>query len=98
MRQPVIVIHETDDGLYREKWIFDWHQGSNLMLRRYLQERHELETWRILFFYDREENTSAGPWQTLKESDVPWDDELKAEAVTALVATLKVGRAVDFGV
>ncbi len=97
MHEPVIVIHETEDGLYRKRWVFDWH-NSGLMLLRYHHERCEKGKWRLIEFYDREDDGGYGPWAWLKEKDVPWDDDLKAEAALALVAKIKIGKMADFGV
>jgi hypothetical protein len=96
MREPVVVINETEDGLYRKRWIFDWHH-QDLMLCRYHHERLEKGEWRLLELYDREDKGGYGPWVWLKESAVPWDDELKAEAALAVVAQIKVGKRQDFG-
>lgn len=95
--QPVIVIHESEDNLYRERWVFDWYHGHGLMLCRYHKERQELGRWRLLEFYDRENDDGSGPWVSLRERDVPWDEDLKAEAIQALASSLKVGRPLDFG-
>lgn len=96
--EPVIVVHEFDEGLHRRRWVFDW-EGHTLLLRRYHFERKEKGVWRLLEFYDREETEGGyGPWRWLEEKEVPWDDELKAEAALALVQKVKVGRLQDFGV
>ena len=97
MQEPVVVIHESDDGLYRKRWVFDWYR-SGLMLLRYHHERKENDQWRLIEFYDREIEEEGGPWTWVKEKDVPWDDDLKAEAAMALVQKIKIGKARDFGV
>jgi hypothetical protein len=95
VREPIVVVLETEDGLYQEKWIFNW-SGYDIVLQRYQHARREADSWVVTRMFDGEDTGTYGNWAWLREDQVPWDDDLKAEAALAVVAKLRVGRPSDF--
>jgi hypothetical protein len=90
VQHPIFVVQEADDNLSRQKWVFVL-EGSNLVLDRYYVEVLEEGTWRVSHFYDRGDPEGGyGTWTWLTEDEVPFDTELKAEALSELVSRLLV--------
>jgi hypothetical protein len=92
--EPVVVVQETEDGLYQEKWIFNW-SGHNIVLQRYHKARRNGESWLVTHMYDVS-GGDYGNWTWIKESEVPWDDELKSEVAHAVVSKIWVGLPSEF--
>lgn len=95
MEEPVIVIRESEDGLYQQKWTF-LRFGYNVVLHRYQKAIREKDSWKITHFYDANSKEPYGHWVWLRESRVPWDDNLRQEAAAAILAKFTVGKPSDF--
>jgi hypothetical protein len=91
---PVTVVQETADKLGRFRWVFVLTGDYLLLERFYYEERAKVtEEYQVAQFYDRgDPDGGYGTWEWLKESDVPWNDNLKAEALAALVRPFTVVR------
>jgi len=90
--QPVHVIRESRNHLFRHRWVFSL-DGNRLTLVRYHMEkrRRKAEEFKTSKLYERGE--PYGPWEWLSLEDVPWDEELENEARFALVSNVEVARA-----
>jgi hypothetical protein len=91
---PVMVVQETADKRCRFRWVFAL-TGNYLVLDRfYYEEREKTEVeYSILKFYDRgDPDGGYGTWEWLKEDEVPWDNNLKSEALEALTKPILVVR------
>ena len=98
MHESIVVITESEDGLYRQKWVFEWSY-TNLVLCRYYMERRvraEGDCWQLVQFWDREDFGGYGNWTWIKEKDVPFDDELRGHVIMALVDKITIGKPQDF--
>ena len=99
LNAPIVVVEESPSGLIRQRWVFRL-QGCQMLLDRYHYERrHALsQDFKTTKFYDRErlDGEDYGSWTWLDESEVPWDDDLKTEALAQLAQQLVVGRQSDF--
>ena len=90
----------SDSGLVRQRWVFSL-QGSTLILDRYHHERRYSteQAFKTTKFYDkaRRPDEHYGDWQWLKESEVPWDEDLRNLAVAELMSRIRVVRQSDSG-
>ena len=91
MDDPLVVVQESDDGLYQEKWVFHWSRYA-ITLQRYQKSRKTKGKWVVTHFYDAHDQGGYGNWAWLKESEVPWDDDIKAEVALAVVSRISVKR------
>lgn len=98
LEKPVTVPELSDSGLIRQRWIFTL-QGAWLLLDRYYYERRYATTqaFKVTKFYDRlrEPSEEYGDWQWLKESEVPWDEDLQSQAVAELLSRVQAVRQSD---
>lgn len=96
--KPITVIELSDSGLIRERWVFSLH-GQRLVLDRYHYERRYATTqpFKTTKFYDRtrEPGEEYGDWVWLDEDGVPWDEELRSQAVGELMSRVQVVRQSD---
>jgi len=92
-----MVIQETGDKLCRFRWVFVLTGDCLVLDRFYYEERGwVLEDYHITKFYDRGDPEGGyGTWEWLKESDVPWNETLKAEALAELTKPITVVREGD---
>lgn len=95
MEEPVVVIRESEDGLYQQKWTF-FRSGHKIILHRYQKSRREKDLWKITHFYDAENKEPYGNWVWLRESRVPWDDNLRNEVAAAILSKFTIGKPSDF--
>lgn len=69
------------------------------MLDRYHHERRYSteQAFKTTKFYDRHRSPGEnyGDWQWLKESEVPWDEDLKGQALAEILNRLRVVRQSD---
>lgn len=95
LEKPVTVVELSDSGLIRQRWVFSL-RGPWLVLDRYHYERRfsTEQAFRTTKFYDRlrDLDEEYGDWQWLKESEVPWDDELQSQALAELMGRVRVAR------
>lgn len=93
---PVTVQDEAKDGLSRHRWIFVC-EGTFLVLQRYLFEEREAlgSPLKVTRFYERGGERGYGDWLWLKLEEVPWDDEVKGDALAELVRNVRVVREND---
>jgi hypothetical protein len=92
-----MIIQETADKLCRLRWVFVL-VGDYLMLDRFYYEERAwaLDEYHVTKFYDRSDPEGGyGTWEWLRESDVPWNESLKGEALAELVKPFTVVRAGD---
>jgi hypothetical protein len=86
---PGFNITKSRDKLTEETWGFTV-LDTCIILNSYWKSTRQSprHKWQVLTHYDRLNTRDS----TLKEADVPWTEELRAEALALYVATLKVGR------
>jgi hypothetical protein len=92
LTSPVTVVDEADSGLVRQRWVFTLI-GDRLVLDRYHHERRysQSQNYQTTKFFDRQwDGTEYGEWQWLTAGEVPWDDELKTQALAELVGRIEV--------
>jgi len=93
MDETLLVVRETEDGLYQEKWVF--HQSEyTILLQRYQKSVRNLDQWKVTHMYDSA-GGGYGNWTWLKEAQVPWGDGLKTEAAEAILQRIRVVRPSD---
>lgn len=99
LNKPIVLVEESPSGLVRQRWIFTL-LGNVLLLERYHYERRHTKkaNFKVTKLYDRgrEPDEDYGDWTWLNEEDVPWDEDLKGEALGELVRHVVVGRQSDF--
>lgn len=88
---PIVVIHLLDHN-YRKRWVFEW-KGRDVVLKRYhLEQQTNADDYRLVEFFDGDDEGNYGDWKWLVESEVPWDDELKGEVFLAIASSIKIRR------
>ena len=88
---PIVVIHRLDDNR-RRRWVFAW-KGHDVVLQRYhLEQQERAGGYRLVEFFDGEGGGDYGDWKWLRESEVPWDDDLKGEVALAIISRLRIRR------
>lgn len=99
LNKPVVLVEASPGGLVRQRWVFTL-RGDRLLLERYHYERRRSKAadFKTLKLYDRgrDPNEDYGDWVWLDEEDVPWDGDIKGEALAELVRHVEVGRQSDF--
>lgn len=98
LSRPVELIDEAPSRLTRHRWVFSL-LGNRLQLIRYHYERRRSSRGQFkttkLYDCDRDPEEDYGDWAWLAEEDVPWDDELKGEALAKLAEFITVCRKSD---
>ncbi|MEB3150553.1 MAG: hypothetical protein VKL60_16265 [Sphaerospermopsis sp.] len=84
-------IQKQIDELTFEKWRFTFMDGSRIYLDGYSllqKESKRHKTFKVLKYYDRLSSRDS----TMLESEVPFTDELKQQALSQFVSKIKVLR------
>lgn len=95
MDESIVIVQETEDGLYQEKWVFNW-SGRTVTLQRYQKARRGGNAWKVVQMFDHLGDGGYGNWTWLKENQVPWDDDIRAEVALAIVSRFRAGLPSDF--
>ena len=96
-RGPFQVVRESPNRLSRHRWVFSL-EGNLLFLDRYHYEkrRRKSDGFKLAKFYDSEGDEGGyGEWEWLSESEVPWDEDIRGEALASVVNQIHVLRRSD---
>lgn len=94
--RPVTVEDEAKDGLSRQRWVFVIERAYLILQRYYFEERPAPGApYKVTRFYERGSERGYGDWMWLSVEEVPWDDDVKGDALAELVRHILVIREGD---